>query len=221
MKWKYIIIVYIIYAAISVIVKLIGGEQNFLGNIYFFYLINHNQLSALNPIMVFFTKYGREYVWIPVTAIFFAIGGKFRRSSLLLIGGFIIAIILGEISKYVMAQPRPFLILHNVYLLVPEPTDFSYPSGHALIVSVGAIIVLMTLPYYVSIPLFVEALIVSYSRVYVGVHWPLDVLSGWILGIAIALTALKLEGLILRIYNKILGNYIKANYANIKKGKVH
>ena len=100
-------------------------------------------------------------------------------------------------------------------------TDFSYPSGHALIVSVGAIIVLMTLPYYVSIPLFVEALIVSYSRVYVGVHWPLDVLSGWILGIAIALTALKLEGLILRIYNKILGNYIKANYANIKKGKAH
>ncbi|AAK42772.1 phosphatase PAP2 family protein [Saccharolobus solfataricus] len=214
MKWKYIAIIYALYIIISIVVKIIG-EVNFLGNVYFFYLINHSQLPALNPIMIFFSKYGREYIWIPVTAILFIMGGKFRRSSLLLVGGFIIAIILGEVSKYVMAQPRPFLILHNINLLVPEPTDYSYPSGHALIVAVGAVIVLLTLPYYISIPLFIEALLTSYSRVYVGVHWPLDVLVGWILGIAIALTATNLEKLITTIYNRvvnlILGNMRKTN----------
>lgn len=213
MKWRYITIIYAIYIIISAILKVIG-EENFPGNIYLFYLINHNQLSILNPVMIFFSKYGREYVWIPVTAILFILGGKYRRSSLILIGGFIIAIILGEISKYVMAQPRPFLILNNVHLLVSEPTDYSYPSGHALIVSVGAMIVLFTLPYYISLPLFLEALIVSYSRVYVGVHWPWDIIGGWILGIAIALTALNLEELIINIYNKLISNIVKVNEQN-------
>ncbi len=206
-KWKYVLIIYAIYLIISVITKIIG-EKNFPGNVYIFHLINNVQISALNPLMVFFSKYGREYIWIPVTAILFIVGGKYRRSSLLLVGGFIIAIILGEISKYAIAQPRPFLVLNHVNLLVPKPTDFSYPSGHALIVSVGAVIVLLTLPYYVSIPLLVEALIVSYSRVYVGVHWPLDVLAGWILGIAIGLTAINLENFINKIYYKVSENVL-------------
>ncbi|WP_338604345.1 phosphatase PAP2 family protein [Sulfolobus tengchongensis] len=210
MKWQYIIAIYALYVIISIITKIVG-EGNFPGNIYLFYLINHSQFSPLNPVMIFFSKYGREYIWIPVTAIFFIVGGKYRRTSLILVGGFIIAIILGEISKYVMAQPRPFLILHNVNLLVSEPTDYSYPSGHALIVSVGAIIVLMTLPYYVSIPLFIEALIVSYSRVYIGVHWPLDVFAGWILGIAIALTAINLEKFITNVYNRVVNVVVNNN----------
>ncbi|QGA53237.1 phosphatase PAP2 family protein [Sulfolobus sp. E5-1-F] len=219
MKWKYIIVIYAIYIIISMIVKIVG-EANFPGNIYFFYLINHSQLEALNPIMIFFSKYGREYIWIPVTAILFIIGGKFRRSSLLLVGGFIIAIILGEVSKYVMAQPRPFLILHNINLLVSEPTDYSYPSGHALIVAVGATIALLTLPYYISIPLFIEALLTSYSRVYVGIHWPLDVLSGWILGIAIALTAMNLEKFISTIYNKLVNSVVgSGRKTNLKRQK--
>ncbi|QXJ31293.1 undecaprenyl-diphosphatase SepP [Saccharolobus shibatae] len=219
MKWKYIASIYAIYIIISVVVKIVG-EANFPGNIYFLYLINHSQLPAFNPIMLFFSKYGREYIWIPVTAILFIMGGKFRRSSLLLVGGFIIAIILGEVSKYVMAQPRPFLILHNVNLLVPEPTDYSYPSGHALIVAVGAMIVLLTLPYYISIPLLMEALLTSYSRVYIGVHWPLDVLTGWILGIAIALTAMNLEKFISTIYNRLVNSIVgNGRKTNLKRQK--
>ncbi|ACR43237.1 undecaprenyl-diphosphatase SepP [Saccharolobus islandicus] len=219
MKWKYIASIYAIYIIISVMVKIVG-EANFPGNIYFLYLINHSQLPAFNLVMLFFSKYGREYIWIPVTAILFIMGGKFRRSSLLLIGGFIIAIILGEVSKYVMAQPRPFLILHNVNLLVPEPTDYSYPSGHALIVSVGAMIVLLTLPYYISIPLLIEALLTSYSRVYIGVHWPLDVLTGWILGIAVALTAMNLEKFISTIYNRLVNSIVgNGRKTNLKRQK--
>ncbi|TRM78792.1 PAP2 family protein [Sulfolobus sp. A20-N-F6] len=213
MKWKYVFIIYAIYLVISAIIKVIG-EKSFPGNVYLFHLINDAQISPLNPIMVFFSKYGREYIWIPVTAILFIVGGKYRRSSLLLVGGFIIAIILGEISKYAMAQPRPFLELSHVNLLVPKPTDFSYPSGHALIVSVGAVIVLLTLPYYISIPLLVEALIVSYSRVYVGVHWPLDVLAGWILGIAIGLTAINLENFINKIYYKVSVSVLNSIHKN-------
>nr|WP_240900294.1 phosphatase PAP2 family protein [Sulfuracidifex metallicus] len=153
--------------------------------------------------MVFLSKYGREYVWIPVTAALFIAGGKYRRASIILASAFILAIILGELSKYSVAEPRPFLVLSNYHLLVPKPHDYSYPSGHALIVGVGAITLLLTLPYYISVPLTIEALLVSYSRVYVGVHWPLDVLAGWILAAAISFTALKLENFEMNVYNKL------------------
>ena len=202
MNWRYIFAIYAIYIAISIIVKILG-EAGVPGNIFFYHLINSSQVSYLNPVMVFLSKYGREYVWIPVTAALFIAGGKYRRASVILTSAFILAIILGELSKYSVAEPRPFLVLSNYHLLVPKPHDYSYPSGHALIVGVGAITLLLTLPYYISVPLTIEALLVSYSRVYVGVHWPLDVLAGWILAAAISFTALKLENFEMKVYNKL------------------
>ncbi len=204
MKWKYILSIYAIYIILSIVVK-VTSEQNFPGNVLLYHAINSSQISFLNPIMVFLSEYGREYVWIPVTALLFIAGGKYRRASIILASAFILAIVFGELSKYAVAQPRPFLVLSSYHLLVPEPHDFSYPSGHALIVGVGAVVLLLTVPYYISIPLTVEALLVSYSRVYVGVHWPLDVLAGWVLAIAISLTAIKLEWLEMKVYDYVIG----------------
>ncbi|BCU67086.1 phosphatase PAP2 family protein [Sulfolobales archaeon HS-7] len=193
----------VIYCILSVLVKLFG-EQGFPGNIVIFRMINNNQIYLLNGLMIFLSKYGREYIWIPVTAVLFALGGKYRKSSLILVGAFLLAIVTGEISKFVMAQPRPFLVLQGVHVIVPKPLDYSYPSGHALIVGTGAIVVMLTLPYYISFPLTAEAILVSYSRVYVGVHWPVDVFAGWILGAGLALASLRLYPFILRIYKGVL-----------------
>jgi membrane-associated phospholipid phosphatase len=80
-----------------------------------------------------------------------------------------------------MFEPRPFMVL-GIEPLVIGDTDSSYPSGHALIVGTGAYASLH-LPLYLRIPLLLEALLVSYGRIYVGLHWPLDVVAGWLLGI--------------------------------------
>ena len=64
--------------------------------------------------------------------------------------------------------------------------DSSFPSGHALIVAGGAAIAFLFLRKRYSIPLVIEAALVSYSRVYVGVHYPTDVIAGVVLGVAIA-----------------------------------
>nr|WP_256202581.1 hypothetical protein [Sulfuracidifex tepidarius] len=130
MNWRYILPIYFIYILLSIIVKLIG-EQNFPGNVLLYHAINSSQVTLLNPIMVFLSEYGREYVWIPVTAALFIAGGKYRRASIILASAFVLAIIFGELSKYAVAQPRPFLVLSTYHLLVPKPHDFSYPSGHA------------------------------------------------------------------------------------------
>ncbi|EZQ01996.1 MULTISPECIES: phosphatase PAP2 family protein [Acidianus] len=167
------------FISFSIYVKIVS-EYNVIFNVELFQLINYHQYAPMNWIMIFFSKYGREYIWIPLTAILL-IPKKFRKVGLTLAASFILAIILGEASKYIFAQLRPFYFIH-ANLLVPKPTDYSYPSGHALIVSDGAIVLTATSPKWLWIPFLIEAIIVSYSRVYVGVHWPADILGGWLLG---------------------------------------
>jgi len=186
---KYWILLFL-YAIFSIIVKILG-EPKVPFNIMIFELINYHQVSFINPIMIFFSLYGREYVWIPLTAILL-IFKKTRKIAITLAASFIVAIIFGEASKYLMAQLRPFYYIPS-YLLVPRPHDFSYPSGHALIVSDGAMVLALTSPKWLWIIMMIEAIVVSYSRVYVGVHWPADILGGWLLGSWIAFFTVELE----------------------------
>ncbi|AGE70965.1 UDP-diphosphatase [Sulfolobus acidocaldarius] len=192
MRKYYYWILLLLFLILSIYIKLIGGEQNIGFNVELFKLINYNQIATLNGLMVFLSKYGREYVWIPVTALLL-IFKRTRKIGITLVISFVIAIVLGEVSKYVMAQLRPFNFVNPTYLLEPKPTDYSYPSGHALIVSTGAVTLLLTSPKWMWILGIIEAVLVSYSRVYVGVHWPLDVIAGWLLGSWISFLSVQIE----------------------------
>jgi undecaprenyl-diphosphatase len=80
--------------------------------------------------------------------------------------------------------------------LVPEPTSDSFPSGHAATSFACAATLAMFLPGKAAV-LYVLAALIAYSRVYVGVHYPLDVLAGAALGLLVA-TALRLLLTVLR-----------------------
>lgn len=146
---------------------------------------------AATAFLVMATEYGREYFWIPVVAIMLIFGKrdmKVLAVELALL--FIIGIVAGEAMKYVMFRPRPFDTLSGIVPRIPLPSDSSYPSGHALIVSIGAVFAVTAFTKSrkgraVAGLLALEAAIVIYSRVYVGVHYPLDVISGFVLACAI------------------------------------
>ena len=152
-----------------------------------FQTINNPHGKILNKIMVDLTKYGREVVWISVIILLSVLGKKDgRKAAVLLTITFLILIPLGTVLKTEIDRTRP----SSENLLVQPDTKPSFPSGHATIVSAGAAILFLRFnkgkQVIFSIILGVEALLVSYSRIYVGDHYPLDIVGGILLGTGIA-----------------------------------
>src|SRR6266511_3642298 len=92
--------------------------------------------------------------------------------------------------RYAIGRDRPPVRFAEPHALVHVPANPSFPSGHAS-TSFACAALLGWLTPLPRVPLFVLAALIAFSRVYVGVHYPLDVLGGAALGIAVA-TALRL-----------------------------
>src|SRR2546429_6708643 len=152
-------------------------------------LVNGYDLGGLGTsLMQLFTSYGRELVWGLLVLVMFLFGNRNTKIlALELAVLFLLGALVGDLSKVLLPRPRPFPTI-PVTLRVPNETDSSYPSGHALIVSIGAAFCLASFRRRILAGLLTfEAGIVCYSRVYLGVHYPLDGAGGGFLRSAIPL----------------------------------
>ena len=124
-------------------------------------------------------------VWIALAILFCTL---YRRWGVL--GLTIIAVALADASatglKAAFDRPRPLRRYPEQDPLLPVPDTASFPSGHAATSFAGATILSFAFPRLAPLFLLLAAAI-GFSRVYVGVHYPLDIVGGAVLGAAIAL----------------------------------
>ncbi len=181
----------VLFLAVTADVAL-QGPYSWL-NVYLFQLVIAHRAPYLNPLMIAFAKYGREFFWIPLFAAMWLLGrGNVKLAAYVMFVSFVISIPVGIILKDLLHVLRPFYYLTNYRILIAKPDDYSYPSGHALITWAGASSTYFYIRRRYAAALSLEAALVSYARVYVGVHWPLDVIGGALLGVAISMLSVYL-----------------------------
>jgi undecaprenyl-diphosphatase len=104
---------------------------------------------------------------------------------------FAIELIAYKAIKQRVKRPRPFHALAGLVNLIAPQDVFSFPSGHTAGAFVAAVLIGYCYPAGV-LPLYVWALLVGFSRIYLRVHYPSDVLAGACLGILSAKAGLLL-----------------------------
>lgn len=152
------------------------------------------QESVRNPIldnlMIFITSLGNGgMIWIAAT-IALLIPKKTRRagvmSAVALLGSLIIN---NNIVKNIVQRPRPFVTFTDLQIIIPTPSEFSFPSGHTSSSFAAAAVFYRHLPKKLGLPSVILAGLIGFSRLYVGVHYPTDVIAGVFMGILLSYLA--------------------------------
>ena len=139
---------------------------------------------VLNPIMTVITSLGNAgIIWILLTAALL-IPKKTRKIGCMSACALLASLLFNNILlKNLVARVRPYNAIEALIPIVSKPSEYSFPSGHAGSSFASAWVLYRRLPKRFGIPALVLAGLIGVSRLYVGVHYPTDVLAGLISGI--------------------------------------
>ena len=147
----------------------------------------HIRCAFLNPVMIFVTHLGdKGLFWIALTLLmlFFR---KTRRTGVASAISMVIGLIVANLLlKNLVHRIRPYEMIEGLELMIEKQKDFSFPSGHATNSFACAWVIFRTMQKRYGVPALVLAILISLSRLYVGVHYPTDIIAGVAIGIGAA-----------------------------------
>jgi undecaprenyl-diphosphatase len=155
----------------------------------------------LDPVMLFITHVGSTVFWLFVSVFLWVT--KRRRESVLLAVSIVIGGLVFLSVKVVFPRVRPSLAVQGARALDLEGGG-SFPSGHSKN-GFTAAVVLGSKWKTLRLPLYTLACLVAVSRVYVGVHWPFDVIVGAVVGWVIGKLTMRYETKIMNVLNRVAG----------------
>lgn len=150
----------------------------------------HLRNPYLDPVVIFITHLGDSgWFWVVLTGIFL-IFSKTRKTGIVSGLALLFSLLVNNVClKNLVARTRPYDQIRELTRLVGEQVDFSFPSGHSAASFAAAFAIYLNLPKRYGVPALVLAGLIALSRLYVGVHYPTDVLFGSVSGICCALLA--------------------------------
>ncbi len=172
------------------------------------FIQDHIRCPALTWLMIAVSRFGDEgYGWIAlgIILLFFK---KTRAGGIGELAGLIgNHVACNMILKKLFMRTRPYLVIDALSILVDAETSTSFPSGHTASAFVCAYMLRRCLGRKFGIPAYIIAFLTLLSRMYVGVHYPTDVICGAVLGTVVGMG-------IYRLYSWILGKIAKKKAEN-------
>jgi len=149
------------------------------------------QNNLRSPALTQFFKAVSNYGVIVMAAYFVILLLWERRKLFPIASACVVSGLLGNFSKdylkHLVKRPRPFLDIPALEPLIKRPKGYSFPSGHTTLAFAVAFIAYRILPKRYSIPALCIAALVAFSRLYLGVHYPTDILGSICVGYVAAL----------------------------------
>lgn len=180
--------------------------------------IQNLRTPLLDTVMTYITKLGDSGILWIVLSILLLFFKKTRKSgaasALALIAG---TVIFTVIVKNIIARTRPYdgenALLQAAQLIIPPPGDYSFPSGHSMASFAAAVSILLN-NRKIGIGALIAAFLIAFSRLYLYVHFPSDVICGIIFGTASAFFSNFIVNKIIKLHEKK-----KASQKNEVSGK--
>ena len=143
------------------------------------------RIPVLNELMIRYTSLGNGRLLFIAAAILMLIFQKTRRSGVASLGAMGFGLLATNLTiKPLVARARPWVVMEGFETLVRSPDMNSFPSGHTCAAFAFAAAVCSTLPWrWGKAAAIAAAVLMGFSRLYVGVHFPSDVLAGALIGI--------------------------------------
>lgn len=156
-----------------------------------FYAINSWPDHWRIPFLII-TYSGTVYMMALLTL--FLLWRKYYRLALRIFCGGVVAIVLTQAVKYIVERPRPYIVFTETIQREKLLVGYGFPSTHTAVVTVMALLLMVWLPQkWRWIPI-VWIVLIGLSRIYLGVHAPLDVVGGFAAGVLVVTVSLLLKG---------------------------
>ncbi|MEK5173934.1 undecaprenyl-diphosphatase [Heyndrickxia sp. FSL W8-0496] len=172
-----------------------------------------NQFAGYHPfldgLMAGVSKYALMVYAIVLLLIWFFGKDHYKKTVVYATITGVLGLMINFIIGHIYSEPRPF-VTHKVHLLLDHAADSSFPSDHAT----GAFSLALAVLFVhrkIGVSMLLFAILTGFSRIYVGHHYPFDILGSFIVSLAISLIVFKLKpflepiaNAIIHIYNQIL-----------------